>query len=154
VTAEPIPVRVLRHRCPFCGRTASRPGRAREHIARCWHNPAARGCKTCRHFDGPVPEWGDTCAVGVDLAGRRACPGCGGFGWCDISAGAQVPCNSEVTAAHIGNGAEIKPGPIIGCHDWEPDNRCWHGNDCDGSGPDCEPNNPTTARLAAETEVS
>lgn len=67
---QPIPIRVVRHACPHCGRTHSRPGRAREHMARCWRNPEARGCKTsCAHFEPYGPEWGDSCGRGIDLTG-------------------------------------------------------------------------------------
>jgi len=132
--SQPIPVRVLRHKCPHCGRTASRPGRAREHIARCWHNPDAKGCKTCKHYRGwadacgcePGCNWGgepiaEHCDVGVSLAGRPACFGCGGSGWADTNVGASVECGPERSVNHIGDGAEIKPGPIVGCDRWEHD---------------------------------
>lgn len=129
MSIEPIPIRVLRHKCPHCGRTHSRPGRAREHMARCWHNPEAKGCKTCKHYEpaeSDGPDWTigygghyepEGCAVGVDLRGRLACQGCGGFGEAVNSAGASVPC----TANHIGDGREVKPGPIVGCEKWEAD---------------------------------
>lgn len=121
MTLKPIPIRVLRHACPHCGRTHSRPSRAREHMARCWQNPEAKGCKTCKHFEPYGAEHGDDCAQGVDLTGHRACPGCGGWGWKGTSAGAEVPCNAEVTVGHSGDGREAKPGPIIGCASWEID---------------------------------
>jgi hypothetical protein len=125
VTAQPIAVMVTRHKCPFCPRTAARPGRAREHIARCWFNPEARGCKTCKHFEqdpggaqiGLVG--GEWCNEGVDLTGRPACPGCGGHGLMGISCGAQVPCGPERCTGHVGDGSEIKPGPIVHCAKWE-----------------------------------
>ncbi|MCW2768525.1 MAG: hypothetical protein JWO11_4484 [Nocardioides sp.] len=122
--SEPIPVRVLRHKCPHCGRTASRPGRAREHIARCWHNPEARGCKTCKHFEPYGGESDDGCDAGVSLTGRAACGGCGGANFVftgeyfrpRFAAGGPVmgPCPQCG-----GDGAEIKPGPIVGCDRWE-----------------------------------
>ncbi len=116
--SEPIPIRVLRHACPHCGRTHSRPVRAREHMARCWQNPEAKGCKTCKHFN---PAWGESpepdigyrgyyepegCEVGVDLTGRPQCKTCGGHGATECP-----ECS--------GDGAEIKPGPIVHCEKWQ-----------------------------------
>jgi len=132
VTAEPISILVRRSKCPHCGRTHSRPARTREHMGRCWKNPEARGCLTCTHFqpaegDSPDPTIGypghfepESCAVGVNLAGHPACPACSGYGWKDTSSGAEVPCTAEVTVGHIGDGKEIKPGPIVHCPKWEP----------------------------------
>ena len=125
---EPIAVRVTRYQCPPCGRTHSSKRRAVEHIGRCWYNPGARGCKTCQHYNQFVPGDPDTgypgepesCAAGVDLAGRRACHACGGHGLADISSGAQVPCGPEFTAQHVGDGAEVKPGPVVHCDRWQP----------------------------------
>lgn len=51
VTAEPVKVQVTRWRCPCCGRSHSGRARAREHMGRCWLNPAVRSCKTCVNFD-------------------------------------------------------------------------------------------------------
>jgi hypothetical protein len=127
MTLKPIPIRVLRHACPHCGRTHSRPGRAREHMARCWFNTDAKGCKTCKHFE---PAWGspaepeigyggdyapEFCHVGVDLTGRPACERCGGYG--DVP-GEELGMTECPDCA--GDGAEIKPGPIVGCELWEP----------------------------------
>lgn len=115
----PIPVRVTRHRCPYCPKSYSRPGRTLEHIARCKRNSDNRGCMTCRHFDDF-----DGCAVGVSLDGRDACTRCGGQNY--VFTGevwrprfakpgrvmAQCPeCG--------GDGAEVKPGPIVHCEKWE-----------------------------------
>lgn len=82
--ALPIPVVVTRHQCPFCRITRAKRAAIVAHIARCWRNPAARGCKTCEHFepadpDGPYPEhpgWPEGCAQEHDLtAGLQAdCP--------------------------------------------------------------------------------
>ena len=115
MTAEPIPVRELRYRCPFCGRAAGRPGRVREHMARCWWNPENRGCKTCVHFDRGYDEYGDGCFKGVDLWGRPACKECGGHG--SIIVGPDLGV-SECGACG-GDGAEVKPGPIIHCDQWQ-----------------------------------
>lgn len=126
----PIPFRVLRYRCPHCPRTASSKTRMVDHIGRCWHNPAARACKTCAHYkswaDGcgcePGCNWGgdplaEHCRLGVSLAGRPACKPCGGrgetFDLGDLGASECYECG--------GDGAEIKPGPIVGCDRWEPD---------------------------------
>lgn len=80
----PIPVVVTRHQCPHCRRTWSKPAAATAHIARCWKNPTARGCKTCVNFEpvdreGPYPEhpgWPEGCDVGRDISTGLAihCP--------------------------------------------------------------------------------
>ena len=66
----PAPITVTRHQCPHCRRyTRAKRERVEEHMGRCWQNPAARGCKTCVHFepadpDGPYPEhpgWPEGC---------------------------------------------------------------------------------------------
>lgn len=105
-------------------------------MGRCWHNPEARGCKTCKHFESAAEQCcgapdlnqcytpfcadaADQCRAGVSLAGRPACPGCGGYGWADINTGAQKPCGPHLTPVHIGDGREVKPGPIVGCEKWE-----------------------------------
>lgn len=64
---EPIVVLVKRYGCPTCGRTSSRPSRAKEHMARCWANPENRACKTCKHHDRDYEDGSDTCAAGEDL---------------------------------------------------------------------------------------
>ncbi|AVH59956.1 MULTISPECIES: hypothetical protein [Streptomyces] len=71
----PIPVVVTRHQCPFCRITRAKRPAMVAHIGRCWRNPAARSCKTCRHFeppeDGPYPEhpgWPESCTQERDLA--------------------------------------------------------------------------------------
>lgn len=129
MSAQPIPVRVLRHACPHCGRTHSRPVRAREHMARCWQNPEVRGCKTCKHFEPYGPEWDDECTAGVDLSGHPACGGCGGANWVPtgeifrprFATGGPVLAQCRECG---GNGREVKPGPIVGCSKWEtPDAR-------------------------------
>lgn len=55
-----IRLKVTRYQCPHCHRTHGKKQAAEQHIARCWRNPAARGCKTCRHFspesEGPYPQ--------------------------------------------------------------------------------------------------
>lgn len=73
--SRPIPVVVTRHQCPHCRRTHSKKAAAAAHIARCWHNPAARACKTCVHFtpadpDSPYPEhpgWPEQCEAGRNI---------------------------------------------------------------------------------------
>ncbi|MDX5568444.1 hypothetical protein PYK79_41315 [Streptomyces sp. ID05-04B] len=79
-----IRLQVVRFQCPHCRRTHSKKAAAEAHIARCWSNPAARGCKTCVHFtpadpDGPYPEhpgWPEQCEEGRKLlSGLHAgCP--------------------------------------------------------------------------------
>lgn len=129
VLREPIPVRVTRYACPSCARTASSKSRAREHMNRCWRDPANRGCKTCAHFSAaedacgcePGCNWGNSgesvrehCARGVDLTGRPACTRCGGFGSTIVNGGA-----SECGDCG-GDGVEVKAGPIVHCGEWEP----------------------------------
>jgi hypothetical protein len=63
-------------------------------MARCWLNPAARGCKTCTHFEPYGPEWSDSCEVGVDLSEK-------------------VP--DQLDPFDMGS----KGGPIVGCDKWE-----------------------------------
>jgi len=69
-----IRVKVVRYQCPHCSRTHSKKDAAERHIARCWHNPAAHGCKTCTHYtapeSGPYPEhpgWPEQCEQGRKL---------------------------------------------------------------------------------------
>ena len=79
-----IRVKVVRYQCPHCRRTHSKHAAAEAHIARCWNNPAARGCKTCEHFtpadsDGPYPEhpgWPEQCEEGRKLLSglHTGCP--------------------------------------------------------------------------------
>ena len=127
MSAQPIAVKVTRYKCPHCPRTAARPGRAREHMARCWFNPEARGCKTCKHFeeavdDSPDPTIGypgypdpEFCAVGVSLDGRPACKVCLGSGETFDRGTLGI---SECPDCG-GDGAEVKPGPIVHCSEWE-----------------------------------
>jgi hypothetical protein len=122
--SDPIPVKITRYRCPFCTRSASRPARAREHIARCWYNPQARGCKTCRNYSRPYDgeEFGgggeEFCDAGISLTGRPACGLCHGYGQVfgeELGASECPECG--------GDAAEIKPGPIVHCSEWQADDR-------------------------------
>lgn len=132
----PVVLTVKRYRCPYCIRW-SRSSKAKtvEHMGRCWYNPAAHGCKTCANFEPEADacgcesgcNWGNSgqsvpehCSAGVDLSGRPPCPGCGGYGWADMNNDAQRPCTPETTTCHIGDGREVKPGPITGCPKWAP----------------------------------
>ena len=82
--AEPKVITVKRYVCQFCNRGHSTRKAATEHIARCWKNPAARGCKTCVHFTVARDEDGvgyrdtERCTtLGIDLSEglRTGCPG-------------------------------------------------------------------------------
>jgi hypothetical protein len=76
----PVAVRSVRHQCPFCRRTWGHRAAAAAHIARCWHNPEARACKTCVHYEptdpnGPYPEhpgWPEACFAGQDITAGLA----------------------------------------------------------------------------------
>lgn len=78
-----IRLKVVRFQCPHCHRTHSKKQAAEAHIARCWQNPAARGCKTCRHFipecEGPYPQhppFPEECEAGRKLLSglHTGCP--------------------------------------------------------------------------------
>lgn len=81
--ALPIPVVVTRHQCPFCRITRAKKAAMAAHIARCWHNPAAKACKTCRHYEPPQsgpydedPGWPEGCGAGcrIDHRLKSDCP--------------------------------------------------------------------------------
>jgi len=99
--AEPIPFMVTRYRCPTCPRTGSSKSRIAEHHGRCWMNPEARGCKTCKHYDKDH-EGGDHCDLGIDL--RRFEETWEGE-WPEKSVMVPMP-----------NGATL---PIVHCEKWE-----------------------------------
>jgi len=64
----PAPTVVSRHQCPFCRRfTRASAHQVRDHMTRCWQNPALSCCKTCTHHqnasgtpDTP-DEWLESC---------------------------------------------------------------------------------------------
>lgn len=69
-----IRLKVVRFQCPHCHRTHSKKPAAEAHIARCWRNPQARGCKTCTHYTAPEggpyaehPGWSEQCEQGRKL---------------------------------------------------------------------------------------
>ncbi|MGJ5895127.1 hypothetical protein ACSCBZ_24705 [Streptomyces niveiscabiei] len=79
----PTPITTTRHQCPHCRRTWAKKAAAATHIARCWCNPDARGCKTCHHLapaeNGPYPEhpgWPQDCTADHDITNslRANCP--------------------------------------------------------------------------------
>lgn len=74
---EPAKVQVVRYQCPYCPYRRSSKALVRTHVARCWHRPANRSCRTCVHR---IHQWGcppthdypghpevEECAVGLDL---------------------------------------------------------------------------------------
>ncbi|MEV6404000.1 hypothetical protein AB0M58_13780 [Streptomyces bobili] len=85
-TAVAIPVVVTRFRCPHCPASRAKKSAAEAHVARCWHNPAVRACKTCVHYEPAVPGgcWGDpycncpdtpeSCALGIAVPMVTDCP--------------------------------------------------------------------------------
>lgn len=94
--AVTLRVVVTRHKCPHCGRTWSKQPAAAAHVARCWHNPAVRSCKTCEHHQ---PAYrGDTCNPGE---------------WCACS---DYPEACDVDAVPAG----ATFFPITDCPKWQP----------------------------------
>lgn len=106
---DPIEYTTKRFKCPFCrwSRAARKPVLA--HMARCWANPAARGCKTCVFFVAysPASDEPEHCVQGVDLT--APCKACrGGEGWwekCDLCGGT----GKQMDATQ----------PVVGCPQWE-----------------------------------
>jgi hypothetical protein len=92
VTAVPIAFTATRYRCPFCSRSRSARKATAAHIERCWHNPEARGCKTCANYY----------------------PG-------DSGCGIHNPvCNCASPEMCMANVAAFN-GPLIHCDQWEPE---------------------------------
>lgn len=60
-TAVTIPVTTVRHQCPHCRRTWAKQPAAASHVARCWHNPDVRSCKTCEHHEPGAAAGGCSC---------------------------------------------------------------------------------------------
>lgn len=65
--SEPVEAIVKRYRCPHCRYSPSARKPVVEHIARCWHNPANRACKTCVHFEPANSAEDEECLAGVEL---------------------------------------------------------------------------------------
>ncbi len=84
MSAAPIAIQVTRYRCPYCTRSRAKKAATEQHIARCWHNPGTRSCKTCVHYEaadpnGPYPEhpgWPESCGADRDITAGIAtdCP--------------------------------------------------------------------------------
>lgn len=70
--AEPERITVVRWKCPHCSRSRSARKATADHIQRCWHNPANRACRSCKHF---MEAEGD--------CGSPECNGCGTDAFCD-----------------------------------------------------------------------
>lgn len=90
--SQPIPIRVTRYQCPDCRRTHSKKAAATAHIARCWHNPNNRGCKTCAHYE-PAGN------------GAQCVPG------------DQCTCNSHPEFCNYDAGRALA-SPLTNCPDW------------------------------------
>jgi hypothetical protein len=86
-------------------------------MSRCWWDPANRACKTCIHFERWNGDYGDTCAKGVDLSGRPACPACNGVGYPADNWDDSVPC-PDCHNKPEGRDA-VKAGPIAHCDLWQ-----------------------------------
>lgn len=129
--AEPIAFTTVRYRCPSCRRTHSTKSRARRHMDRCWYNPDAAGCFTCRHFVAREGDYCDApngcgacgsteehCALDVSLKGRPECGTCSGEG--SVWRGGEWPDgHSETCPGCKGRPDAVKPGPIVHCPLWE-----------------------------------
>lgn len=89
---DAIRLTVIRYKCPHCRTTRAKKQAAEAHIARCWHNPEARGCKTCANF---LPA-GD---------GAQCFPGC------------DCVCGSYPESCDI-DAAPDDALPLIGCSRW------------------------------------
>lgn len=117
---EPIVITVKRQKCPHCGRTWAHKATALKHMARCWSNPLARGCKTCAHYEpGEDGEWEvgypgspEFCDLGVSLDGQ-ICEPCDGHGEIPFGPGTAICRSCD------GNPVLSKPGPIVHCDLWE-----------------------------------
>lgn len=96
--SEPIVITVKRHVCPHCRTGRSKRAVAVAHIARCWHNPANRTCKSCANYE-TSPDYGP-CFPGENC--RCGAPD----HW----------CNAEVELPDFG---ELEGFPIVGCPLWE-----------------------------------
>lgn len=129
---EPIVITVKRHKCPCCGKSYANKGSAVAHINRCWHNPAAKGCKTCRHYEpADSGDWevGDTglpefCQRGVDLTVPcRTCEVTDDVVWSERVGVEQVPGYVELSPCGACNGTRRDPDcltrPIVHCDLWE-----------------------------------
>jgi hypothetical protein len=123
--SEPIAFTTVRFRCPSCNRTHSTKSRARHHMNRCWFNPDAAGCKTCKHFneaDPGEPEVGaayvpEDCSLHVSLTGRPECAGC--HGEVRIWIGDPDSGHSQICPDCQSCPDAVKPGPIVHCPLWE-----------------------------------
>lgn len=87
----PVPMTVTRWKCPHCNRGHSSRPAALAHIGRCWRNPALRGCKTCANFCPAGYETEEDCGLGISLLG----------------------------SGNEGDLDYVRPGPIVGCEQWE-----------------------------------
>jgi hypothetical protein len=75
---------VRRYFCEHCQRGRSSLSAIRNHVARCFKNPAVQACKTCAFFqssEGPsfdmvYPGCPEGCGEGIDISGgiKTACP--------------------------------------------------------------------------------
>ena len=92
---EPIRVLAPRYRCPFCAHSRANKQASREHIARCWQNPATRACTTCANWVPPGD--GDQCIPGRNCNCNVFPPSC--------AAGVRLP-------------EEPRLLPVTGCSDW------------------------------------
>ncbi|MER5461631.1 hypothetical protein ABT010_13275 [Streptomyces sp. NPDC002668] len=96
MTAVPVAIQVTRYACPHCARSRAKKAATVEHIARCWHNPDNRTCKTCVHFD----PGGDACGCE---------PGCN---W-----GSSGPVGPSCNAT--GQDLDFDQLPVTNCPKWE-----------------------------------
>lgn len=93
-TVTPQAVTVRRYRCPHCGHSRAKETAAKAHMARCWHNPDVRTCKTCIHFEPYVPA-----------------RGCWGDPYCN--------CPEEPEGCAVGAWPDGVAFPVVDCPSWE-----------------------------------
>lgn len=96
-TTTPREITVTRYVCPHCSRGHSKKPAAEAHVARCWKNPAARGCKSC-YFHTPAGGERGGCVPGHN-------------------------CDCNVIDEDCGQGVDITGGLVTSCSKWAPRNQ-------------------------------
>lgn len=106
ITPKPQPRIVIRKRfqCPFCSFSRATKRLVVEHIARCWHDPANKTCRSCvfferGHLEGYVleREVPDACALGEPVQPKEPVVGC--HLWQDRDLEEDEPAEDDVDLA-------------------------------------------------------